>query len=49
MQLLATFWPLELTSQYVLLATKHTLYSEYHLIGHSLFEHWSHTLIQIVP
>ena len=49
MQLLATLWPLQLTSQYVLLATKHSLHSEHHLIGQPLFEHWSHTPIQMVP
>ena len=38
MQLLATLWPLQLTFQYVLLATKHSLNGEHHIIVQPFFQ-----------
>ena len=49
MQFLATHCPLKLTSQYVLLANKHSLHGKHHLIGQLLFKHWFHTTIQMAP
>ena len=49
MQLLATLRPIQLTSQYVLLATKHSLHGKHHLIVQPLFEQWSYTTIKMVP